>query len=110
MPPFVLSTFIARLILCIPDFIVGISLTDLTYPECCVRANDVTILPRADRHGITATFLADLATKLPAVCGGKLQFSPRGMEFTSTLREATQVLGPLFSPSSLLHQSPITLC
>ncbi|KAG8504381.1 putative protein C18orf63 [Galemys pyrenaicus] len=40
-----------------------------TYPLCCVRSQPVQFFPRPDLDGVLKSFVSDLKSKLPHICG-----------------------------------------
>ena len=66
-------------------------LTVKTYPECCVRSRDIARLPQADTTAILKSFLQDLHSKIPTICGVKLKFAEKGLFPTPELAEIDQV-------------------
>ena len=63
-----------------------------TYPEYCLRPNGLFVLPRVDPRPIVQAFLGDLASRLPSVCGRKLNFRPNEPRYLEVgLNPMTQV-------------------
>ena len=45
------------------------------YPSYCIRSYNPVIFHRCDRDVIMSSFLKDLVTRMPSVCGATLRFS-----------------------------------
>ncbi|XP_070575549.1 uncharacterized protein C18orf63-like [Ptychodera flava] len=67
----------------------GIGHTLFTYPEFCVRKRDLIVIPRADPDPILETFVNDIQSKMPQVCGMRFCMSRRAKYSKPSLCEAS---------------------
>lgn len=70
--------------------------TLFTYPECCVRLHDALTFNASNSTEIMEQFLKDIHTKIPVLCGRKLQFQPQAMYTVPKLLQVNQVNVELF--------------
>ncbi|XP_077983045.1 uncharacterized protein C18orf63-like [Glandiceps talaboti] len=60
-----------------------------TYPELCVRKRDLLIIPRTDSEPILSSFLNDIKSKLPQVCGMPYNIDRKPQYSTPVICEAS---------------------
>ena len=62
-----------------------------TYPEVCLRSRDVTTFNCPDVDLVLQGFLADVRTKMAALCGKKFEIRNRAMYVDNSLTSAQEV-------------------
>lgn len=61
------------------------SSTPLTYPLRCLRSRPVQFFPRADWEGVLKSFLSDLKSQLPHICGFPIKMTTKSCYYTPEL-------------------------
>ena len=61
------------------------SLTLLTYPLRCVRSQPVQFFPRVDLEGVLKSFLSDVKSKLPHICGLPIKMTTKSCYYTQEI-------------------------
>lgn len=68
------------------------SLTLFTYPLSCIRSQPIQFFPRIDLEGVLKSFLSDLKSKLPHICGFPIKMTTKSYYCTQELtKPRTQV-------------------
>lgn len=104
------------------------SLTVLRYPLSCIRSQPIQFFPRVDLDGVLKSFLSDLKSKLPHLCGFPIKMTNKPCYYTQELtRPLLQVrrasshpvghtnhpflgLSNSHEPSSVLHLTGVVCC
>ncbi|XP_041496733.1 uncharacterized protein C18orf63 homolog [Microtus oregoni] len=62
-----------------------------TYPLSCIRSQPIQFFPRVDLEGVLKSFLSDLKSKLPHICGFPIKMTSKPCYYTQELsRPQTQ--------------------
>lgn len=61
------------------------SLTLFTYPLSCIRSQPIQFFPRVDLGGVLKSFLSDLKSKLPHMCGFPIKMTTKPCYYTQEL-------------------------
>lgn len=61
------------------------SLTLFTYPLSCIRSQPIQFFPRVDLEGVLRSFLSDLKSKLPHICGFPIKMTMKPCYSTQEL-------------------------
>lgn len=61
------------------------SLTLSTYPLSCIRSQPIQFFPRVDLEGVLQSFLSDLKSKLPHICGFPVKMTMKPCYYTQEL-------------------------
>ena len=61
------------------------SLTMLRYPLSCIRSQPIQFFPRVDMEGVLRSFLSDLKSKLPHICGFPIKMTTKPCYYTQEL-------------------------
>ena len=61
------------------------SLTMFRYPLSCIRSQPIQFFPRVDREGVLKSFLSDLKSKLPHICGFPIKMTTKPCYYTQEL-------------------------
>ncbi|XP_008582575.1 PREDICTED: uncharacterized protein C18orf63 homolog [Galeopterus variegatus] len=56
-----------------------------SYPLSCIRSQPVQFFPRVDLEGVLRTFLSDLKSKLPHICGFPIKMTNKPCYYTQEL-------------------------
>ncbi|XP_029778329.1 uncharacterized protein C18orf63 homolog [Suricata suricatta] len=56
-----------------------------TYPLSCIRSQPVQFFPRVDLEGVLKSFLSDLKSKLPHICGFPIKMTTKPCYYTQEL-------------------------
>ncbi|XP_023368128.1 uncharacterized protein C18orf63 homolog [Otolemur garnettii] len=56
-----------------------------TYPLSCIRSQPVQFFPRVDLEGVLQSFLSDLKSRLPHICGFPIRMTNKPCYFTQEL-------------------------
>ncbi|XP_023399495.1 uncharacterized protein C18orf63 homolog [Loxodonta africana] len=56
-----------------------------TYPLSCIRSQPVQFFPRVDLEGVLKSFLSDLKSKLPHICGFSIKMTNKPCYYTQEL-------------------------
>ncbi|XP_048219245.1 uncharacterized protein C18orf63 homolog [Perognathus longimembris pacificus] len=56
-----------------------------TYPLTCIRSQPIQFFPRIDLEGVLKSFLSDLKSKLPHICGFPIKMTNRPCYYTQEL-------------------------
>lgn len=77
------------------------SLTLYRYPLSCIRCQPIQFFPRVDLEGVLKSFLSDLKSKLPHICGFPIKMTNKACYCTHGLTKPhVQVRGILILSSS----------
>lgn len=60
-------------------------LTSLRYPLSCIRSQPIQFFPRVDLEGVLKSFLSDLKSKLPHICGFPIKMTNKPCYYTQEL-------------------------
>ncbi|KAM6217578.1 uncharacterized protein C18orf63 homolog [Rhynchocyon petersi] len=58
-----------------------------TYPLSCIRSQPIQFFPRVDLEGVLKSFLSDLKSKLPHICGYPIKMTNKPCYYTQELRK-----------------------
>lgn len=61
------------------------SLTVFRYPLSCIRSQPIQFFPRVDMEGVLKSFLSDLKSKLPHICGFPIKMTTKPCYCTQEL-------------------------
>ncbi|XP_038509837.1 uncharacterized protein C18orf63 homolog isoform X9 [Canis lupus baileyi] len=56
-----------------------------TYPLSCIRSQPIQFFPRVDLEGVLKSFLSDLKSKLPQICGFPIKMTTKACYYTQEL-------------------------
>ncbi|XP_057556628.1 uncharacterized protein C18orf63 homolog [Hippopotamus amphibius kiboko] len=56
-----------------------------TYPLSCIRSQPIQFFPRVDMEGVLKSFLSDLKSKLPHICGFPIKMTTKPCYYTQEL-------------------------
>ncbi|XP_006897315.1 PREDICTED: uncharacterized protein C18orf63 homolog [Elephantulus edwardii] len=56
-----------------------------TYPLSCIRSRPIQFFPRVDLEGVLKSFLSDLKSKLPHICGFSIKMTNKPCYYTQEL-------------------------
>ncbi|XP_070131962.1 uncharacterized protein C18orf63 homolog isoform X1 [Equus caballus] len=56
-----------------------------TYPLSCIRSQPIQFFPRVDLEGVLKSFLSDLKSKLPHICGFPIKMTTKPCYYTQEL-------------------------
>ncbi|XP_070309071.1 uncharacterized protein C18orf63 homolog isoform X2 [Odocoileus virginianus] len=56
-----------------------------TYPLSCIRSQPIQFFPRVDTEGVLKSFLSDLKSKLPHICGFPIKMTTKPCYYTQEL-------------------------
>ncbi|XP_051019191.1 uncharacterized protein C18orf63 homolog [Acomys russatus] len=59
-----------------------------TYPLGCIRSQPIQFFPRVDLDGVLKSFLSDLKSKLPHICGFPIKMTTKPCYYTQELSRA----------------------
>ena len=59
------------------------------YPECCIRCKEPRVFLRCDQKALFSSFLEDLLSRLPSLCGAALKFTSISLHPTATIYSAS---------------------
>lgn len=60
-----------------------------SYPACCVLKGPPLVYPDRDTHITTSSFIADLHSRIPSICGEKISFSSNAYNVANALHPAS---------------------
>uniref|UniRef100_A0A8C3X9B5 Chromosome 18 open reading frame 63 n=1 Tax=Catagonus wagneri TaxID=51154 RepID=A0A8C3X9B5_9CETA len=58
-----------------------------TYPLSCIRSQPIQFFPRVDMEGVLKSFLSDLKSKLPHICGFPIKMTTKPCYYTQELNK-----------------------
>lgn len=77
-----------------------------SYPGCCVLKATPLVYQDRDTHVTASTFIADLHSRMPGICGEKTTFSTRAYNTVSTLSSAS--CSALEHPARCVNVTPLS--
>lgn len=83
------------------------SLTLFTYPLSCIRSQPIQFFPRVDLGGVLKSFLSDLKSKLPHMCGFPIKMTTKPCYYTQELTKPRIQVRDLCSVGT--HYTPTCL-
>eukprot|EP00071_Canis_lupus_P033405 XP_022266962.1 uncharacterized protein C18orf63 homolog isoform X2 [Canis lupus familiaris] len=73
-----------------------------TYPLSCIRSQPIQFFPRVDLEGVLKSFLSDLKSKLPQICGFPIKMTTKACYYTQELMKP-HVQAPSTRPALAEH-------
>ncbi|XP_069776332.1 uncharacterized protein C18orf63 homolog isoform X2 [Narcine bancroftii] len=76
-----------------------------TYPFCCIRSEPVQFFPRVDLESVLMSFLSDLKTKFPNLCGLPIKITSKPYYTTNELNfsQIDQTRPPNLTPKPIFR-------
>lgn len=65
-----------------------LSFTSFTYPLSCIRSQPVQFFPRVNTESVLRSFLSDLQSKLPHICGFPIKMTTKPYYYTKALTKS----------------------
>ncbi|KAL6062888.1 hypothetical protein STEG23_004251, partial [Scotinomys teguina] len=80
-----------------------------TYPLSCIRSQPIQFFPRVDLEGVLKSFLSDLKSKLPHICGFPIKMTNKPCYYTQELtrpqKQESKVKPPNLTTRKLFRAS-----
>ncbi|KAM9633257.1 uncharacterized protein C18orf63 homolog [Trichechus inunguis] len=80
-----------------------------TYPLSCIRSQPVQFFPRVDLEGVLKSFLSDLKSKLPRICGFSIKMTNKPCYYTQELTKP-YIQENKIKPSNLTTKKTFRAC
>ncbi|XP_006837652.1 PREDICTED: uncharacterized protein C18orf63 homolog [Chrysochloris asiatica] len=77
-----------------------------TYPLSCIRSQPIQFFPRVDLESVLKSFLMDLKSKLPHICGFSIKMTNKPCYYTQELTTPS-LQGSKIKPSNLTTKKPL---
>lgn len=79
----------------------SLTFPSLRYPLSCIRSQPIQFFPRVDLEGVLKSFLSDLKSKLPHICGFPIKMTSKPCYYTQELSRPQTQVKLLSHPASL---------